>query len=234
MSRASSSGTWNKSKDNTAKRKSNMDSQRGFDMLSRLCYCKTHGLKKCLYFTIALVYCLSAHAVETISPDEALLWDALRSGKHIGLLRHALAPGTGDPGHFKLRECATQRNLSAEGRAQATRIGNRMRENGIKSARVYSSQWCRCLDTAELLSFGDVTELPALNSFYQRDERHVPQTNALKEWLAGQTLDKPHILVTHRVNITALTKEYPASGELVVVKRSEDGTFSVAGTIETN
>jgi hypothetical protein len=99
---------------------------------------------------------------------------------------------------------------------------------------VLSSQWCRCLETARLLDLGPVEELPDLNSFYRRDERRVPQTQALQRWLAGQTLDEAVLLVTHQVNISALTDVYPASGELVVVGRSAAGKLVVVGTIETD
>ena len=113
---------------------------------------------------------LSAHGVDSS------LWNAVQEPGHVVLIRHALAPGTGDPPEFSLRDCATQRNLSDAGREQAVRIGHRFLDNGIKNARVYSSQWCRCLETAALLDLGDVTELPALNSFFRRFEREEEQT----------------------------------------------------------
>jgi phosphohistidine phosphatase SixA len=166
--------------------------------------------------------------------EEAALWNALRSGGHIALLRHALAPGTGDPAEFNLGDCSTQRNLSERGRAQAARIGERFRGKGIEMARIYSSQWCRCLDTAELLNLGPVNDLPVLNSFYQRWENRDPQTNALRTWLRQVDLSEVNILVTHQVNITELTGVYPSSGELVMVRLQKDGSLRVAGTIETD
>ena len=152
----------------------------------------------------------------------------------MALLRHAIAPGTGDPSDFTLRDCSTQRNLSDQGREQAVRIGKRFRGHGIMTAGVYSSQWCRCLDTAELLDLGPVEELPALNSFFQDFGRRDAQTRALNDWLGGRQRGRPLVLVTHQVNITALTGVYPASGELVVIHRRTDGTISVAGTIQTD
>jgi phosphohistidine phosphatase SixA len=166
--------------------------------------------------------------------NEPALWEALRSGGHVALLRHAIAPGNGDPATFTIGDCSTQRNLSNRGRAQADRIGRRFRANGIEFAQVFSSQWCRCRDTAELLKLGAVSELPALNSFYQRSENRKPQTQALKEWLTEQDLSRAHILVTHQVNITELTGVYPGSGELVIVRPSNSGDVTVVGTIETD
>lgn len=163
--------------------------------------------------------------------DEAALWTALRSGEHLVLMRHALAPGTGDPSSFVIDDCGTQRNLSDEGRNQARRIGARFRDNGIATARVFSSQWCRCLETAELLDLGPVEPLPALNSFFRNRERAEPQTRAVEDWIAGQDLAEPVVLVTHQVNVTALTGVFPASGEMLVLRRSGGGEMSLVGSI---
>ena len=162
------------------------------------------------------------------------LWQALRDGGHLALMRHALAPGTGDPENFALDDCATQRNLSDEGQAQARRIGDRFRANGIAAASVYTSQWCRCRETAALLGLGAAHDLPALNSFFQRAGRRGPQTESLRRWIAAQALTGPPVvLVTHQVNITALTDRYAGSGEMVVVKRLPGGGLQVVGTLET-
>ena len=181
-----------------------------------------------------LLISLANNAVAQSTPGDASLWQALQSGNHFALLRHAIAPGTGDPPEFELRQCATQRNLSQEGRHQAKKIGSRVRENGIQNARVFSSQWCRCLETAKLLEIGAVTELEVLNSFFQNFHRRDMQTQMLSTWLQGQDLRQPLVLVTHQVNITALTGVYPASGELVIVHRSDTGDLTVVGTIETH
>ncbi|MFC1875713.1 hypothetical protein ACFL2E_00340 [Thermodesulfobacteriota bacterium] len=89
------------------------------------------------------------------------------------------------------------------------------------------------METAKLLKLGPVGELPILNSFFQRYERQDSQTGLLLEWLGAQDLDRPILLVTHQVNITALTGIYPDSGELVIVHRSNTGDIKVIGTIET-
>ncbi len=162
------------------------------------------------------------------------LWDSLRSGEYIAIMRHALAPGTGDPAEFTLSDCNTQRNLSDKGREQAKRIGERFRKNGIQAADVFSSQWCRCLDTATLLELGPVQELPIINSFFRNFEQREPQTQALRQWIASQAFDVPLVLITHQVNITALTGVYPSSGEMVVIELSDDGEIKVVGTMTTD
>ncbi|MDJ0622181.1 MAG: histidine phosphatase family protein [Desulfocapsaceae bacterium] len=164
--------------------------------------------------------------------EEELITQNLQDGNHFIILRHALAPGTGDPSNFNLTDCTTQRNLSAEGRDQAERIGAFLQSHGIDDARVFTSQWCRCLDTAKLLGFGEVNELPALNSFFRDFEKEESQTRELRDWLGEQDIGAaPLVLVSHQVNITALTGVFPQSGEMVVVERKEDGQLQVAGTI---
>lgn len=166
--------------------------------------------------------------------DNSGLWQSLNTPGHFAIMRHALAPGTGDPAEFTLDDCRTQRNLSAEGRTQAERIGVRFRANGIESAEVFSSQWCRCLETARLLGLGTVVELPVINSFFRKRELEASRTAELKDWLTRRTTDTPTVLVTHQVNITALTGVFPASGELVFVRVTTDGNVSVTGTIRTD
>lgn len=137
----------------------------------------------------------------------------------------------GDPSNFRIDECSTQRNLSQEGRDQARRIGEAFRANGIEHAEVITSQWCRCVDTAELLGLGKIEELPALNSFFETRERGPAQTKALREYLMKRTSTQPLILVTHQVNITALTGEFAASGEVIVFTMDDKGDVTVLGSL---
>lgn len=147
---------------------------------------------------------------------------------HVVVLRHARAPGTGDPVHFKLGDCSTQRNLSEEGRRQAARIGAQLRAAGLAETAVYSSQWCRCLETARLLAVGPVVELPALNSFFQSSDQEEKHTRALRAWIASADLGRPVVLVTHQVNITALTGIVPAEGEILILRRDPGKLRAVA------
>jgi phosphohistidine phosphatase SixA len=158
------------------------------------------------------------------------LWDALQNADGVALMRHATAPGTGDPNHFQLDDCATQRNLSEEGREQARWIGERFREQGIAEMAVYSSQWCRCLETARLLELGEVTELPDLNSFFSDRRTEEAQTANVREFMDSYAGELPLMLVTHQVNITALTGIVPASGEVIVLRKTPNG-FEVLGSI---
>lgn len=174
---------------------------------------------------IALNHPASAQAEE--------LWASLKEPNHLVIMRHALAPGTGDPQNFELLKCQTQRNLSQQGVQQARNIGDQFRSEGLKNVQVYSSQWCRCMDTATALDLGDVTPLASLNSFYRQYQRQEKQTEELKNWITQAPLQQPTVLVTHQVNITALSGIYPASGELVFLRRMEDGQIKVLGTIKT-
>ena len=190
--------------------------------------------QRCRFLIVSILAGLSCFSTGAMASENHALWDALRSGGTVALLRHALAPDTGDPAAFALGDCSTQRNLSEAGRVLARRIGALFRTHGIDDAIVFSSQWCRCLETAQLLNLGRVRELPALNSFFSLYERQEAQIMAIKAWVCRQKLNAPVILVTHQVNITGLTDVFPGSGELVIVRRSEDGGLTKLGTIETN
>ncbi|MGI9436859.1 MAG: histidine phosphatase family protein [Geminicoccaceae bacterium] len=187
-----------------------------------------------LSISVLLLCLLKLMVAPAAAMTQDALWQALGGSGHVALLRHAIAPGTGDPSNFTIDDCSTQRNLSEEGRSQAIRIGARFKANGIVTADVFSSQWCRCLDTARRLGLGEVKPLPILNSFYGRHERRDERTDSLSAWLNEANLDEPVIMVTHQVNISALTGIYPSSGELVIVRVDRGGTISVAGTIETD
>ncbi|WP_226893516.1 histidine phosphatase family protein [Nisaea sediminum] len=142
-------------------------------------------------------------------------------------MRHAIAPGGGDPAGFRLRDCSTQRNLDETGREQARRIGAAVREAGVEIDRVLSSQWCRCLETAKLLGLGDVEELPSLNSFFQDRSKAGAQTSETRRVLAAMSPGETVFLVTHQVNITALTDVFPASGEVLLLRVGADGQTEV-------
>lgn len=182
-----------------------------------------------LFGSIALISAAYAFA-DAAEDRHEVLWRALASGGHVALMRHAEAPGIGDPAEFDLDDCGTQRNLSGQGRAQAKAIGDRFRANRIASARLHSSQWCRCLETAHLLDLGTVQSNPALNSFFRDDARESQRTAAARQLIrtqAGTDSDTPLVLITHQVNITALTGAFPASGEIVVVKPTANGVETV-------
>jgi len=155
-------------------------------------------------------------------------WDALDQPDSIAIMRHALAPGTGDPSAFTLGDCATQRNLSQRGREQARRIGEAFRERGIEFAKVYSSQWCRTRETADLLDLGAASDAPSLNSFFQDFSSRNEQTRATLDLI--RSAKGRLMLVTHLVNISALTGRGTRSGEVLIIRES-DGEVDVIGSI---
>ena len=149
------------------------------------------------------------------------------------MLRHARAPGTGDPPGFRLGDCRTQRNLDDSGRAQARGISTWLHARGISRARVYSSQWCRCLETAALLDLGPVTPLPALNSFFERPQEREQRLTALRQFIARQPPDGGLIvMVTHYVTIAALTGEGVSSGEAVVLTLADGNGLHMAERLD--
>ncbi len=178
---------------------------------------------------------LSDPAARAITPlSEAALWAGVKDGRYVAMMRHALAPGSGDPVNFQIGDCSTQRNLSKKGREQSLRIGARMKSFGITAAAVYASQWCRCRETARLLGLGPVTDLAAINSFWRNRSRQGPQTRRLRDWLKNQKPAGAVILVTHYINILALSRYAAASGEIVVIQVDRNAKATVIGAIRTD
>ena len=144
----------------------------------------------------------------------------------VAIVRHAHAPGTGDSGRFRLDDCTTQRNLDEHGREQAREIGAAIRAADVTVDRVLTSQWCRCRDTARLLDLGPIEELPALNSFFRNPARADRQTAELRQFLFDLRSGGNVVLVTHYVNIRALTGRGAASGEVFLLEIGRDRTIS--------
>lgn len=189
-------------------------------------------MKQLLLAILAMLFLQAAMADDTRQANAAALWAGLRDGSHVALMRHAMAPGVGDPDGFRLGDCATQRNLSADGKRQAARTGDLFRHHGITQATVYSSQWCRCLDTANGLGLGSVTPLPALNSFFGNRSAETLQSARVMDLIRQHVPGTALVLVTHQVNITALTGNHAESGEIVVV-RAQGDKLEVAGRLRT-
>jgi broad specificity phosphatase PhoE len=130
-------------------------------------------------------------------------------------------PGIGDPPGFRLGDCRTQRNLSEDGRADAARVGMRFRAEGVGLSAVYSSAWCRCTDTARLAfdpHYPAHRVWPALNSFFQGQGDASGQTREVVQRVRGLKAPDNWMLVTHQVNITALTGSFLAMGEVLLTR----------------
>ncbi|MBH3341926.1 histidine phosphatase family protein [Pseudomonas mendocina] len=149
--------------------------------------------------------------------ETADAWQALREGRALILMRHATAPGTGDPANFRLGQCETQRNLNAQGRAEARRWGELLARQGIERPRLLSSRWCRALDTASGMQRGPVQPFAALDSFFGQPEDGAEQTAELIRLINELPAGAPLVLISHQVNITALTGIFPASGEGLIL-----------------
>ncbi|MEM8611275.1 MAG: histidine phosphatase family protein [Cyanobacteria bacterium P01_H01_bin.105] len=172
------------------------------------------------------------------APDalvEGDIWSQLRQAEthYYVLMRHAIAPGTGDPANFQLDDCSTQRNLSEAGRDQARRTGDVFRENNVAVEQVFSSAWCRCLETAELMDLAPVERLPALNSFFRDRAQGPEQTQQLREFMVNNQ-DKAGVtvLVTHFVNVAAIVGSGVSSGEMVVMRVNEQDEAEIVDFIE--
>jgi phosphohistidine phosphatase SixA len=183
---------------------------------------KAHGycVRALAFLLFSLVIALPATAAEL---SGGALMDRVKQGGVALVMRHAqTVPGTGDPPNFKLSDCATQRNLSEEGKAQSRQIGAALREAGIKPTAVRSSAWCRCKDTAQL-TFGDYRVWSQLNSFFDTRTNEPTQTAELVRALQSMKPNQIEVWVTHQVNITALTGRATAMGDVLVVRAGSKG-----------
>lgn len=162
--------------------------------------------------------------------DEAL-WALLQAGGQVVLLRHAITePGVGDPPGFRAGACSTQRNLSDQGRADARRLGEVLRQRRVPVARVLSSPWCRCLETARLVFGREADVERSLGNLFGRRELEAQQVAQLRKLVrrpAGGNL----FLVTHGSTTRALTGVSPGTGEMVVLTPQPGGGFGVAGRL---
>lgn len=165
-------------------------------------------------------------ATSAAGASETAAWEALRAGA-IVLFRHAQAPGGGDPPGLRLGDCSTQRNLDADGRRQATRIGETFRAKGVAVGAVLHSAWCRTTETAELAFPGRGRSEPAFDSFFGDRASGAAQTAAARRLLLDWNGPGTLVVSTHQVNITALTEIVPASGEGVVLRRVGDALIVI-------
>jgi phosphohistidine phosphatase SixA len=168
---------------------------------------------------------LAAHAASATEAG----WALLRNGGQIVLLRHAAAPGVGDPANFDIEKCNTQRNLSDAGRQQARKIGALFAARAAPVERILASRYCRTLETARL-AFGanKVESFEALDSFFQdaasKDPRTAIALDEIRKWNGSGNM----VMVTHQVNITALTGQSSREGEALVVRPEGDGLHVIA------
>jgi hypothetical protein len=171
-----------------------------------------------------LIMSVLACGASTAVADTRATWDALRGDGHVALIRHAAAPGVGDPPGYRLDDCKTQRNLSDAGRAAARALGDRFRAERVKVGKVIASQWCRSRQTAELMDLGPVEDAPAFNNVFvlrdQRDRITAQGRAVIAAWRGPGTL----VVATHGDNIRALMGSNPREGEVVVVKPDPSAT----------
>lgn len=182
-------------------------------------------------FTLLGVIGLAALPVPGAAADGEQVWALLKGGGQVILIRHAITtPGVGDPPGFRLDDCSTQRNLTDEGRQDARRLGEAFRARGIPVARVLSSPWCRCLETARL-AFGAAEPWPPLSNLYGRPEARAEQVRQMQPMLGERRAGGNLVLVSHGSTIAAVTGINPDTAEMVVVTPQGGERFTVAGRL---
>ena len=157
------------------------------------------------------------------------LINELKQGGKLIFIRHAYAPGGGDPINFDINVCNTQRNLNNSGRNQADKIGSLFKDNNISTDKVYSSEWCRCKETA-LIAFNQFETKNFLNSFFSSKftQNKNSQIKSFKKFIKSWDGKKNLIFVTHYVFISEILDYAPSSGEIII----SDKDLKVIDTIE--
>ncbi len=166
-----------------------------------------------------------------VSLSGGIAWEALQQPGTVAVMRHAFAPGSGDPEDFSLGDCTAQRNLDERGRAQARNIGRAFRQHDVTVDRVLTSQWCRCQETALLLDLAPVEDFAPLNSLFSALSQWREQTRETRALLASLPADERMVLVTHSFNVVALIGRFPSPGEVFVVEVTDDGSLEVLGRV---
>ena len=179
-----------------------------------------------LYLTLLIIISFTT-SIKANEKDQTI--NILKKGGNLIFIRHAYAPGGGDPENFNINNCNTQRNLNNDGKKQSVKIGNFFLSNEIPIDEVLSSNWCRCKDTAKL-AFKNYKTINFLNSFFSSKFAHNrnQQMKDLKNYVKNWDGDKNLVLVTHYVVITEALGYAPSSGEIVV----SDKNFNKIGSIE--
>ena len=184
-------------------------------------------LARCRAYLIAALMLVPAFLLAPAAQAEPLAEVIDRIGGNVLFLRHALAPGFGDPARFDVDDCATQRNLNDAGREQARAIGTYMTRHGITPDIILSSQWCRCQDTASEMAIGPFSTHTGLNSFFDGHVARDLTLAALREHMARIGPDRLELMVTHQVVISAITGIAPRSGGMVVYNSRSGEAVSV-------
>lgn len=177
---------------------------------------------------VLLAACL---APAVAGADEAL-WKLLQGGGQVVFVRHALTtPGVGDPAVMKLADCATQRNLSEEGREHARKLGDVLRERGVPVGDVLSSPWCRCIETSKLALGREPVIEPALGNLFGRPDQAAAQVAKLRPMASRKPTRGNTVMLSHGSTIFALTGISPDTSEVVIATPQGEGRFVVAGRL---
>ena len=181
------------------------------------------------YFKIILIFFL--FLLEKTSLANENIVEILKKEDNIIFIRHAIAPGNGDPPNFDISNCSTQRNLSKDGELQALKIGEFFKKNDIKFTKVLSSEWCRCKDTAKI-AFGNYETKNFLNSFYDErfSENKDKQISDFKKFIRNWNKTGNLVLVTHYVVIFEILDLPTSSGEIVIT----DNNLEILSSLEIN
>ena len=182
-----------------------------------------------MFKKIVIIFFIGILNINNSAFSDDKILKSLKEGKKLIFIRHAIAPGNGDPNNFDINDCSTQRNLDEKGIEESEKIGLFFKNNKIKIDKVLSSQWCRCKDTAKY-AFKNFETFNALNSFY--DEKfaanEAKQIKDLKNYIKNWNSDKNLVLITHFVVISSILNTGSSSGEIIISEKN----FNIIGSID--
>ena len=183
-----------------------------------------------MFKKIVIIFFIGILNINNSAFSDDKILKSLKEGKKLIFIRHAIAPGNGDPNNFDINDCSTQRNLDKNGITQSKKIGQFFKNNKIKIDKVLSSEWCRCKDTAKY-AFQNFETFDALNSFYdvRFAANEAKQVKDLKNYIKNWNDDKNLVLVTHFVVISSILKTGSSSGEIII----SDKNLNIIGSINT-
>ena len=182
-----------------------------------------------MFKKIVIIFFIGILNINNSAFSDDKILKSLKEGKKLVFIRHAIAPGNGDPNNFDINDCSTQRNLDENGIEESKKIGLFFKNNKIKIDKVLSSQWCRCKDTAKY-AFKNFETFDALNSFYDEKfaKNETKQIKDLKNYIKNWNSDKNLVLITHFVVISSILNTGSSSGEIII----SDKNFNIIGSID--
>jgi phosphohistidine phosphatase SixA len=181
---------------------------------------------------VCIVFLLVSVATHRVNASEDL-WNALKQGGKVVLMRHAPVERGPESGNPLLRDpsCKHERNLSSQGRRNAEIVGGRFRQHEIPVSKVLHSPFCRTTDTANI-AFDRTSPAEYLSLLEVLEPAQAAQQTAqLNQVIESYKAKGNLVLVTHEPNISAVSFELMKHLDILVIDPKGDGEYTELGVI---